>query len=39
MSMKEQSIPSRSVHPKLDNCSNVTVPFSEVVSKIDEGML
>lgn len=35
--MKEQSLPSRSVYPKVNRCSNVTVPFSEVDFKVVEG--
>lgn len=35
--MKEQSLPSGSVYHKVDRCSNVMVPFSEVESKVVEG--
>lgn len=37
--MKEQSLPSRSIYPKVDRRLNVTVPFSEVESKVVEGGL
>ena len=39
LNMTEQHFPLSYEHLKLDKCPNVTVPFSEVVSKIDEGVL